>query len=478
MPIDTGARSHGRALSRIGPAPRAAGRTPQARALQRSARISTTRQIATAPGLSTAQRIASAPPHLRANLTAELGRVEKALHSTPSAKGLDIPAPIAKLDVKIGRQEHYPASLLASQQLHESNFNPGAVSSAGAKGISQFIDSTASQYGVHAGTDKPAVKSQIRGQARYMKDLGAPANSAQALGRYLGDGNPNSSYAQGILADQAKYKALDKPGKKPNPKDINKLAKAGIAATKSGVPAKQAPQATSPGLSPQRQQELRAMNQAMNHVAGTPYVLGGGHGGFSDHPSSLDCSGAVSYVLHKAGILNTPLTSGAMGQVLKPGRGLVNVYYNAGHTFMGILTKHGEKFWGTSAGDNGAGGLGQHPNPGQGYLSQYQVGHVPGFGPDAAAALGFKLRSGGSTSGGASGGGTGGGGGTTATFTSGTIKASAGWSNHPIKAVAASKKLNQTDSFLSGIGSSAGPAPSKSTSTLSSLRRSYGNPTV
>ncbi|MEA2230374.1 MAG: hypothetical protein QOD83_190, partial [Solirubrobacteraceae bacterium] len=47
---------------------------------------------------------------------------------------------------------------------------------------------------------------------------------------------------------------------------------------------------------------------AGNAIAGLPYQYGGGHGQWSD--SGYDCSGSVSYVLHAAGLLGRPLTSG------------------------------------------------------------------------------------------------------------------------------------------------------------------------
>ena len=37
-----------------------------------------------------------------------------------------------------------------------------------------------------------------------------------------------------------------------------------------------------------------------NEIADFPYVFGGGHGSFVDN--AYDCSGSVSYVLHKAGL--------------------------------------------------------------------------------------------------------------------------------------------------------------------------------
>lgn len=124
-----------------------------------------------------------------------------------------------------------------------------------------------------------------------------------------------------------------------------------------------------------------------------PYSWGGGHnsefapGGDEENGGpGYDCSGAVSFVLHQAGVLSEPLTSGSMGSVLKPGPGAVTVFYNAEHTFMKI----GNEYWGTSVGDSGAGGIGKHPAPSAEYLAQYNVGHVPGLGRKQALQLGFK----------------------------------------------------------------------------------------
>lgn len=57
--------------------------------------------------------------------------------------------------------------ILKAQLAQESGFNPKAVSHAGAKGIAQFLDGTAKQYGV----DVNDVASSIDGQARFMRDL-------------------------------------------------------------------------------------------------------------------------------------------------------------------------------------------------------------------------------------------------------------------------------------------------------------------
>jgi Flp pilus assembly protein TadG len=60
------------------------------------------------------------------------------------------------------------AGLLAAQLMAESNFNPYAVSSAGAQGIAQFMPGTAALYGLGDPFDAPAA---IDAQAHLMSDL-------------------------------------------------------------------------------------------------------------------------------------------------------------------------------------------------------------------------------------------------------------------------------------------------------------------
>jgi cell wall-associated NlpC family hydrolase len=70
-----------------------------------------------------------------------------------------------------------------------------------------------------------------------------------------------------------------------------------------------------------------------NAIAKFPYVWGGGHGSFVD--SGYDCSGSVSYALAAAGLLDTPMVSGAFARWGSPGPGKwVTIYANAGHVFM------------------------------------------------------------------------------------------------------------------------------------------------
>jgi lysozyme family protein len=72
---------------------------------------------------------------------------------------------------------------------------------------------------------------------------------------------------------------------------------------------------------------------AANRIAGRPYRFGGGHRSFSD--SGYDCSGSVSYVLHGAGRLGSPLDSSALMSYGAPGRGRwITIYANPGHAYM------------------------------------------------------------------------------------------------------------------------------------------------
>jgi len=75
---------------------------------------------------------------------------------------------------------------------------------------------------------------------------------------------------------------------------------------------------------------------AANRIAPLPYLWGGGHASF--HARGYDCSGTVSYVLHSAGLLPSPLTAAGFMRygVRGPGR-WITIYARRRHTFMVIL---------------------------------------------------------------------------------------------------------------------------------------------
>jgi hypothetical protein len=80
---------------------------------------------------------------------------------------------------------------------------------------------------------------------------------------------------------------------------------------------------------------VKAAIYSANLIRTKPYVWGGGHARW--WTSGYDCSGAVSFALHGAGLLETPMDSGEMATWGVPGKGRwITVYANAGHAFAVI----------------------------------------------------------------------------------------------------------------------------------------------
>jgi len=72
---------------------------------------------------------------------------------------------------------------------------------------------------------------------------------------------------------------------------------------------------------------------AGNEIAKFPYKWGGGHGAWRD--TGYDCSGSVSFALAGAGLLRSPMASGAFMNWGAPGPGRwITIYANSGHIFM------------------------------------------------------------------------------------------------------------------------------------------------
>jgi cell wall-associated NlpC family hydrolase len=74
---------------------------------------------------------------------------------------------------------------------------------------------------------------------------------------------------------------------------------------------------------------------AVNSICRRPYVWGGGHGSFHDY--GYDCSGTVSFALHYAGLLDSPLPSSDFLRYGERGRGRwFTIYSRHGHVFANI----------------------------------------------------------------------------------------------------------------------------------------------
>ncbi|HSS04087.1 MAG TPA: hypothetical protein VLK89_02715 [Solirubrobacterales bacterium] len=80
---------------------------------------------------------------------------------------------------------------------------------------------------------------------------------------------------------------------------------------------------------------VKAAIAAANHIAGRPYVWGGGHASWWTH--GYDCSGAVGYALHGADELDSTMVSGQLEFWGEAGVGRwITVYANYHHVYMVI----------------------------------------------------------------------------------------------------------------------------------------------
>ena len=89
---------------------------------------------------------------------------------------------------------------------------------------------------------------------------------------------------------------------------------------------------------------------AANSLTSLPYRYGGGHtADFKD--DAYDCSGAISFVLHAAGMLESPLASTGLMRFGKSGTGSwMTTYAHGGHAYMVIA---GLRFDTSGAGEEG-----------------------------------------------------------------------------------------------------------------------------
>ena len=92
-------------------------------------------------------------------------------------------------------------------------------------------------------------------------------------------------------------------------------------------------QAIAPTDAPSR--VVSAIEAANEIVKGKDYCLGGGHGKWRSR--CYDCSGTVSYALHGARILDSPMPSGSFAKWGDRGKGKwITVYANSGHMYAVI----------------------------------------------------------------------------------------------------------------------------------------------
>jgi hypothetical protein len=117
---------------------------------------------------------------------------------------------------------------------------------------------------------------------------------------------------------------------------------------------------------------VKAMIEAANRIRHRPYVWGGGHREWGSR--GYDCSGSVSYVLHAAGLLESPLDSTGFMRWGGGGAGSwVRIYANREHVFAVIAGLR----WDTSMtddGDRSGPGWSEYMRSGNGFRLRHPLG--------------------------------------------------------------------------------------------------------
>jgi hypothetical protein len=118
---------------------------------------------------------------------------------------------------------------------------------------------------------------------------------------------------------------------------------------------------------------IRTAIAAGNRLQDKFYKWGGGRSQLEDN--GYDCSGSVSYVLIKAGLLRSPLTSGTFMKYGEAGRGQwITIYAKSGHVFMTLCGLRLD-----TGGHAGKGESGPRWCPNSRDNSGFVMRHPPGF---------------------------------------------------------------------------------------------------
>ncbi len=215
---------------------------------------------------------------------------------------------------------------------------------------------TAAEQPVFIGVDVGGNRSGGRGADVYPLLLDSPVPQPATQAQPEGGGQPPATGGD---------------GKPPAAGDAAPIA----PATVSGGPAGQVSPATLLGgvafAPPDAPDRVKAVIDAANFIARTPYVYGGGHASF--YAPGYDCSGAVSFALYGGGFLDSPLDSSSLESWGAPGPGRwITVYANPGHALAVVAGRR----WDTSGNARGSGPRWHLDMPD---LSGYTVRHPSGY---------------------------------------------------------------------------------------------------
>jgi len=305
---------------------RISGAADRAEALRAAVSAESKRIRASASSLDAAQRRLAKLQAANAAQQAELKRVEQAL-----VRARD------RLSVLINRQRRATGALRDNLMSSFREPDPDIVSVVlTAKGFADLLEradflkriakqnarimdtARTSKAQVARLTNKLA-KMQIR-QQRIARELERKHDSALALRTAL-----LSAQRERLASRSSKSSELRRVqnGLATLRRKLARRARAGIGTNPGGTAQPPAGAPAAVGL----------VMAAGNAIAGTPYLYGGGHGGFKD--TAYDCSGSVSYALAAAGLVSSPMASGGFTSWGQPGKGKwITTYANAGHMFM------------------------------------------------------------------------------------------------------------------------------------------------
>jgi hypothetical protein len=187
-------------------------------------------------------------------------------------------------------------------------------------------------------------------------------------------GLPASALADGGVAAPSDTSTPPPTTTTPPPEDACTIGGGGVGTTSSCGPTGKAT-LLSTGLAVAPADAPGAVRRAIrfaNQIVDLPYRLGGGHRLPWLLDSAYDCSGTVSWALHGARLLRSPVPSGSFRRWGEDGPGRwISVYYNGGHAYMTIA---GLRLDTSMVPGNGP-GWSTHLRSGAGYA----VRHAPGL---------------------------------------------------------------------------------------------------
>lgn len=174
-----------------------------------------------------------------------------------------------------------------------------------------------------------ALANQVLDQRNQVAALQAALSRRQLS--QMGQRGASSSRYQAISAQLATLRTREQEQEKRAAAAAVRAAQTGNANV-GGITINTGGMVQAPAGAPEAVKQIIA---AGNAIATLPYIYGGGHASF--HANGYDCSGSVSYALAAAGLVSSPLVSGAYENWGDAGPGQwVTLYANAGHIWMEV----------------------------------------------------------------------------------------------------------------------------------------------